>query len=249
MFQSKTVIITGSGAGIGRAAAIQFARLGANVVVNSVSGSGQAVCDEITAMGYSALFVPADISIAEEAKHLVDCTVEQFKGIDILVNNAGIVPSGTIEEVTESEWARAMDVNVKSVFLMSKYCLPYLRQSKGVIVSTTSTVAIKGVVNRALYSATKGAVLALSRSMAAEYVKDSVRVNCVCPGTVMTPSFQSRVTNSENPERALRDFIARQPMGRLGTAEEIAAAIIFASSSDVAFMTGVNLVIDGGMTI
>lgn len=249
MFQSKTVIITGSGAGIGRAAALQFASCGANVVVNSRSDSGQSVCDEILSAGHSAVFIPADVAAADGARRLVEAAAARFGGIDVLVNNAGIVPSGSVETITEEEWNRAMDVNVKSVYLMSKYALPYLRRSKGVIVNTVSTVAIKGVVNRALYSATKGAVLSLSRSMAAEYVQDGIRINCVCPGTVMTPSFQKRVSRAEDPEQALRDFIARQPMGRLGTADEIASAMLFAASDRVSFMTGTNLVVDGGMTM
>ncbi len=142
-----------------------------------------------------------------------------------------------------------MTTNVKSVFLTSKLALPYLRDRHGVIVNISSTVAIKGVANRAVYSASKGAVLSLSRSMAAEYVREGVRVNCVCPGTIETPSFHDRVSASADPEKAMEDFIARQPMGRLGTPEEIAQAILFAASPDVTFMTGANIVVDGAMTL
>ena len=142
-----------------------------------------------------------------------------------------------------------MKVNVKSVYLTSRLAMPYLREKKGVIVNITSTVAIKGVPNRAVYSATKGAILSLSRSMAAEYIGEGIRVNCVCPGTVESASFKRRVAASPDPEQAMKDFVARQPMGRLGTPEELAEAILFAASPDVTFMTGANIVVDGGMTI
>lgn len=124
-----------------------------------------------------------------------------------------------------------------------------LKEQGITMVYISSTVAIKGVANRAVYSASKGAVLSLSRSMAAEYVREGVRVNCVCPGTIETPSFHDRVSASADPEKAMEDFIARQPMGRLGTPEEIAQAILFAASPDVTFMTGANIVVDGAMTL
>lgn len=248
-FTSEVVVITGAGAGIGRAAALAFARNGASVVVNSLSNSGKAVCDEIYNEGHFAVFVQADVSSAEGAEKLVSTAVAQFGGIDVLVNAAGIVTSGNVEQCTEEDWDRSMSVNVKSVYLTSKLAMPYIRKRKGVIVNITSTVAIKGVANRAVYSATKGAVLSLSKSMATEYVSEGIRVNCVCPGTVVSPSFHRRVEESADPEQAMKDFVARQPMGRLGTPEEIARAILFAADPNVSFMTGANIVVDGAMTV
>lgn len=248
-FQGKSVIITGAGAGIGKAAALAFAQKGAAVVVNSLSDSAQEVCREIRELGCKAVFVQADVSTREGAWLLVDTAAREFGGVDILVNAAGIVVNGSVEECLEEAWDKSMAVNVKSVYLMCQLAIPYLRRSKGVIVNITSTVAIKGVTNRAAYSATKGAVLSLSRSMAAEYVHEGIRVNCVCPGTVVSPSFRSRVASSADPEKAMQDFVDRQPMGRLGTPEEIAEAILFAASPDVTFMTGANIVVDGAMTL
>lgn len=248
-FTGKTVIVTGAGAGMGRAAALGFARLGASLVVNSVSDSAAKVRDELTAQGYPAIFVKADVSESEGAKSIVDAAVKAYGGIDVLVNAAGVVANGSVEACDEATWDNSMKVNVKSVYLTSRLAMPYLRERKGVIVNITSTVAIKGVANRAAYSATKGAILSLSRSMAAEYIGEGIRVNCVCPGTVESESFKRRVAASPDPEKAMKDFVARQPMGRLGTPEELAEAILFAASPDVTFMTGANIVVDGGMTI
>lgn len=248
-FSGKTVIVTGSGAGMGRAAAVGFAKLGASLVVNSVSDSAAKVCDELVAQGFPAVFVKADVSEMEGAKSVIETAVKTYGGIDVLVNAAGVVANGSVEECEEETWDNSMKVNVKSVYLTSRLAMPYLRERKGVIVNITSTVAIKGVPNRAVYSATKGAVLSLSRSMAAEYIGEGIRVNCVCPVTVESSSFKRRVASSPDPEQAMKDFVARQPMGRLGTPEELAEAILFAACPEVSFMTGANIVVDGGMTI
>lgn len=248
-FSDKVVVVTGSGAGIGRASALAFAENGAAVVVNSVSESAAKVCKEIRAAGGDALFVQADVATAEGAEKLIREAVTQYGRIDVLANIAGIVPEGSIEQCSEEEWDKAMTVNVKSVFLTCRAALPALRATRGVVVNITSTVAIKGVTNRAVYSATKGAVLSLSKSMAAEYVSEGIRVNCVCPGTVLTPSLRGRINRTGDPETTMKNYISRQPMGRLGKPEEIAQAVLFAADPAVTFMTGANLVVDGAMTL
>ncbi len=248
LFEGKTVIITGSGAGIGRSAAVAFAKAGANVVTNSVSGNSS-VCDEIRAAGGNAIYVKADVSTAEGVETLFREAVAAYGDIDVVVNAAGIVPEGNVETCDEDEWDRVMRINVKSVYLMAHNAIPYLRKTKGCMVNITSTVAIKGVANRASYSASKGAVLSLSRSMAIEYAKEGIRVNCVCPGTVRSPSFMQRVNNAPDPEAAMKNFVARQPMGRLGEPDEVARAILFAADPNVGFMTGANIVVDGAMTV
>ena len=248
-FTGMTVIVTGSGAGMGREAAKLFAKYGANVVVNSLSDSAKGAQEEIASAGGSAVFVQADVGQENDCRRLIDETVKAFRRIDVLVNAAGIVVNGSVETAELSDWDRSMNTNVKSVFMLSRFAMPYLRETKGSIVNVASVVAIKGVKNRAIYSATKGAMIALSQSMAAEHIADGVRVNCVSPGTVLSPSLQSRIDNTDDPAAALENFVARQPMGRLGTSEEVAKAIVFAAGQGIGFMSGANIVVDGGMTI
>lgn len=248
LFENKTVIITGSGAGIGRSAAVAFAKAGANVVTNSISGN-RSVCDEILAEGGNAIYVQADVSTAAGVEKLFAEAVAAYGKIDVVVNAAGIVPEGNVETCDEDEWDRVMRINVKSVYLMAHHAIPHLRKTKGCMVNITSTVAVKGVANRASYSASKGAVLSLSRSMAIEYAGEGIRINCVCPGTVVSPSFMQRVNNAADPEVAMKNFVSRQPMGRLGEPDEIARAILFAADPNVGFMTGANIVVDGAMTV
>lgn len=248
-FQGMTVIVTGSGAGMGREAAKLFASLGANVVVNSLSDSCESAREEIAAAGGSVIAVQADVGTLAGCERIISETVNAFGGVDVLVNAAGIVVDGSVETADMDDWDRSMDVNVKSVFMLSRLAMPYLRKVRGSIVNVASVVAIKGVKNRAIYSATKGAMIALSQSMAAEYVGEGIRINCVSPGTVASPSLLGRVNRTDDPEAAMRNFVSRQPLGRLGTSDEVAKAIVFAAAQGIGFMTGANIVVDGGMTI
>ncbi|MDR1730516.1 MAG: glucose 1-dehydrogenase [Synergistaceae bacterium] len=249
-FRGKVVLITGAGAGIGKASAERFAEAGASVCVNSQSSSAEETAKIIEKRGYPSLFVRADVSQEEDARRLVEETVKRFGGLDVLVNCAGIVIGGNVEQTSLSDWRRTMEVNATGTFLMSKFAVPMLRKrGGGVIVNVSSIVATKGLVNRAAYSASKGAVLSLTKAMAADYLADHIRVNSVCPGTVHTPSLDQRIASSPDPEKALQDFIARQPMKRLGKAEEIATAILFAASDEAAFMNGANIAIDGAMSL
>ena len=248
-YQNKTVIITGAGAGMGSEAAFMFAENGANVVVNSITQSAGETCARIRSTGGQALFVQGDVGVEQDCRRIVDGAADAFGRVDVLVNAAGVVVGGSVETLRLEDWDTVMNANAKGVFLMCRFAMPYLRQTRGSIVNVASTVALKGVKDRAAYSAAKGAVLALTRSMAAEYVGEGIRVNCVSPGTVYSPSFQRRVDSAPDPELAMRQFVARQPMGRLGTAVEAARAIVFAAGLDLEFMTGANIVVDGGMTV
>lgn len=248
-FKNMTVIVTGSGAGIGREAAKLFAAYGANVVVNSRSETCEDARAEIEAAGGSVLSVQADVGMMAGCEAIINKAVEKFGRIDVLVNAAGMVVDGSVETANIEDWDRSMDVNVKSVFLLSRLAMPYLRETKGSIVNVASVAALKGLKNRAIYSATKGAMIALSQSMAAEYVSEGIRINCVSPGTVLSPSLQGRIDRTDDPVQAMQNFVSRQPLGRLGTSDEVAKAIVFAAAQGIGFMTGSNIVVDGGMTI
>lgn len=244
-FTDKAVLLTGAGAGIGASAARAYARSGARVAVNSVSDSGKKVAEEIQKEGGKALFVRGDVSRPEDAKSMIKAAAEEFGRLDIVVNCAGIVCGGNVEETDLDLWNRVMNVNVTGTFLVCKYAIPYLKKTRGVIVNVASLVAVKGIANRAVYSASKGAVLALSKAMAADYIKEGVRVNVVSPGTVLSPSLEQRIRSEADPEAAMNNYVSRQPLGRLGKPEEIATAILFASSQEAGFLDGANICIDG----
>jgi NAD(P)-dependent dehydrogenase (short-subunit alcohol dehydrogenase family) len=250
-FQGKVVLITGAGVGIGRAAAVRFGKEGAKVAINSLTpANGQETLRLLQEAGGQGIYIQGDVSLAADARRMVEETIKAFGRIDILVNNAGIVLPGRVDNISEEDWDRTIAVNLKGVYLVSKYTIPEMRKiGGGVIVHNASVVAIKGVKERGAYTASKGGVLALTKAMAADYLSENIRVNCVCPGTTYTPSLERRIQAFADPEKARVDFIARQPMGRLGKDEEIAAAILFAASDEAAFMTGANIAIDGGMTI
>ncbi|HYB22108.1 MAG TPA: glucose 1-dehydrogenase [Thermodesulfobacteriota bacterium] len=250
-FQRKVVLITGAGVGIGRAAAVQFGKEGAKVAVNSLTPSnGMETLRLIKEAGGEGIYIQGDVSKAADAKRMVEETVKAFGRLNVLVNNAGIVLPGRVDNISEEDWDRTMAVNLKGVFLVSKYAIPEMRKiGGGVIVHNASAAAIKGVKERGAYSASKGGVWALTKAMAADYLSENIRVNCVCPGTIHTPSLERRIQAFPDPEKARADFIARQPMGRLGKDEEIAAAILFAASDEAGFMNGTTIAIDGGMTI
>jgi len=250
-FNDKVVLITGAGAGIGRAAAVQFAKAGAHVAINSLTpANGQQTLRAVLDAGGRGVYIQADVSLAGDARRMVEETVGAFGRLDILVNNAGIVLPGRVDDTSEQDWDKTLAVNLKGVFLVSKYAVAEMRKiGGGVIVHNASVVALKGVKDRAAYSASKGGVMALTKAMAADYIAENIRVNCVCPGTTHTPSLESRIQAFADPEQARRDFILRQPMGRLGKADEIATAILFAASEEAGFMNGSVIAIDGGMSI
>ncbi|MBS3872409.1 MAG: glucose 1-dehydrogenase [Firmicutes bacterium] len=248
-FRDKVALITGAGAGIGRKTACLLAARGAKVAINDLPNSpgGQETLRLVQAAGGTGIFVGGDVSRVLDAERMVGETVAAFGKIDILVNNAGIVLPGRVDNTSEDDFDRTMRVNVKGAFLVAKYAtLEMKKAGGGAIVNIASVAALKGITDRAAYCASKGALVSLTRAMAADYLKDNIRVNCVCPGTTLTPSLEDRIQAHPDPSAMRAEFISRQPMGRLGRDEEIAQAVLFACCDEAAFMNGSIVSIDGG---
>jgi 2-keto-3-deoxy-L-fuconate dehydrogenase len=248
--EQRVAVITGAGSGIGQAMARLFAREGARILAADVNGSAaEATAAAITEGGGTAQAFTVDVSQPEQVAALIARAVESYSRIDILCNNAGIGSTTSVVDCEPEEWDRVMTINVKSVYLGCKYAVPHMiAQGGGVIVNTASVAGMVGLVKRASYSASKGAVIALTRQVAIEYVEQGIRVNCLCPGTVDSPWVGRLLAGADDPVAARQALVARQPLGRLGTPEEVAAAALYLASDDAAFITGTGLVIDGGLT-
>jgi 2-keto-3-deoxy-L-fuconate dehydrogenase len=239
----KTAFITAAAQGIGRATAEAFAAEGARVWATDIA------TDKLTGFHHKDAILARRLDVTDDAA--VAAIAKEVGDIGVLFNCAGWVPAGSILDTGKADWMRAFDINVHSMYRTIQAFLPgMLKQGHGVIINTASVVSsLKGVPNRAAYGASKAAVIGLTKSVAAEYVTQGIRCNALCPGTVETPSLQDRLQAYADPAAARRDFIARQPMGRLGTPEEIAALCVYLASDESAFVTGTTQIIDGGMTI
>jgi NAD(P)-dependent dehydrogenase (short-subunit alcohol dehydrogenase family) len=205
------------------------------------------VVAEIEANGRRAMALVCDVSVAEDCERAVRDAEARLGPLSILVNNAGIGTTGTVLTTSEADLERLMTVNVKGTWLMSRAALAVMvPRGRGVIVNAGSIAGVKAVAERAAYVTTKHAVVGLTRAMALDHVKDGIRVNAVCPGTTLTPWIDERLAEAKDPQSAMAALVARQPMGRLGTAEEMAAAYLFLASDESSFTTGTTLVVDGG---
>ncbi|MHB8730204.1 MAG: SDR family NAD(P)-dependent oxidoreductase [bacterium] len=247
----KVCIITGAGSGIGRASALLFAREGASVVVADVDArAGGRVAEEIGAAGAPALAPPLDVTDPSACERTAGRALERWARIDVLFNNAGIAGIGTVHDTPLDLWDRVMNVNVRGVFLMSRAVVPaMMAQRAGSIINMSSAIAEMGLARRASYSASKGAVLAMTRSMQVDYAPYNIRVNALLPGTILTP-FVERYLRESYPDYAegLATVKARQLSGDLGRPEDVAAAALFLASDESRFAMGSGLIIDGGLT-
>lgn len=242
--KGKRALVTAAAQGMGRAAVEAFVREGARVIATDVRTD---LLDEAFAKNGSVQREKLDVLDDDAVRAFVD----KAGAVDILFNCAGWVHQGTLLECTAEDWDRSFDLNVRSMFVMCKAMVPkMIAAGGGVIVNMASVLgARKAAVNRLAYASSKAAVEGFTRALAIDHVKQNIRVNCVCPGTVDTPSLGDRIQAFKDPVQARRDFVARQPMGRLATAEEIAETFVYLASDESSFMTGQALFVDGGMSL
>jgi NAD(P)-dependent dehydrogenase (short-subunit alcohol dehydrogenase family) len=248
--RDKVVLITGAGSGIGKSAALLFAREGASVVVNDLDSiKGGKTVSEIIECGGDAFFLQADVTNPISVKSMVEKAINKYKRIDVLFNNAGISGVGKLHETDLNEWDQTIRVNINGVMLPSKFVLPYMMdQKKGSIINMSSCIAEIGLGNRASYSATKGAVLALTKSMQVDYAPYNIRVNALLPGTILTPFVETYLKESyADSEEAIEKIKTRQLSGELGKPEDVAFAALYLASDESKFMMGSPLYIDGGV--
>lgn len=244
----RVAIITGGASGIGRATALLFAREGAAVMIADLNAqTGQAVVSEIEKAGGRAFFESADVTSAVDCRRVVERTLQEFGKIDVLFNNAGIIRRATVLDLSEEDWDRVMAVNVKSVFLLSREVIPHMQKAGGgSIINTASGWGLTGGAKAAVYCASKGAVVLLTKAMAVDHGPQNIRVNCICPGDTDTGMLRSEAQQlGEAAGRFLADA-ARRPLGRMGKPEEIAQAALYLASDASSFVTGTALVVDGG---
>jgi NAD(P)-dependent dehydrogenase (short-subunit alcohol dehydrogenase family) len=248
--QNKVALITGGTSGIGEAVASLFAREGAKVAITGRNETrGHAVTARILESGGKAVFLQMEVRQAAECKRAVDATLRSFGRLDVLFNNAGVFFPQTAVECSEEEWDLQIDINLKGTFLMSKYALePMIAQGGGVIINNSSGWGLVGGDKAVAYCASKGGVVLLTKAMAIDHGRQGIRVNCICPGDVDTPMLPEDARRRGLEWKTYLAGCKNRPMGRIGTPEEIAKAVLFLASDDSSFMTGAALVVDGGGT-
>lgn len=249
--KDKVALITGAGSGIGRATAILFAKEGAKVAVaDCVKEANEETVKMMKDAGGEGISILADVSNAIEVQKMIEKTVNEYGKLDVLFNNAGINMMVPITETTEELWDKMISINLKGVFLGCKYAVPVMKkQGGGVIINTASIFAYVGCVNDSVYCASKGGVLAFTRALALEVAPFKIRVNCICPGTTLTPLVQRVWEQSGNPEERARSTLQQIPLERFGKPEDMANAALFLASDESSFITGAAIIVDGGFTV
>mgnify|MGYP001403267392 CR=1 FL=1 len=242
--EGKQIVVTAAGQGIGKATAIAFHKEGAHVIATDLNN------ETLGDLNKEYPEIKVQKLDSTDNKAILEFTKSLDK-VDVLFNAVGFVHHGTILDCEEKDWDFSFDVNIKSMYFMCRAILPLMiKQNGGSIINISSIASsLKGLPNRFVYGASKAAIIGLTKSIASDFVKQNIRCNAIAPGTVFSPSWQDRVNQSPDPVQAKKDFIARQPMGRLGTAEEIASMAIYLAGDESTFTTGNTFSVDGGMTI
>ena len=246
--EGKVAVVTGGASGIGLGAAMLLAEMGAHVAIIDINEArGIKAVKQIKQMGGVARFFQCDVRSDAECERAVAGTIQAFGKIDILFNNAGIIIRKNIADLTVDEWDRALDITLKSIYLMSHHVIPHMIENGGgSIINAGSGWSLKGGPNAVAYCAAKGGVLNLTRAMAIDHGKHNIRVNCVCPGDIDTPLLRSECDQLGEDIGAFMKEAANRPMGRVGTPEDVANAVLFFASDMSAWVTGAHLVVDGG---
>jgi NAD(P)-dependent dehydrogenase (short-subunit alcohol dehydrogenase family) len=244
----KVALITGGASGIGRATALLFAREGAAIALADVNADGgRRVADEIIKAGGTAFFEPMDVTRAADCRRLVERAIHKFGRIDILFNNAGIIRRATVLDLSEDDWDRVMAVNVKSIYLLSREVIPHMQEAGGgAIINTASGWGLAGGAKAAVYCASKGAVVLLTKAMSIDHGPQKIRVNCICPGDTDTGMLRDEAQQLGQEKSRFLVEAAKRPLGRVGTPEEIAQAALYLASNASSFVTGTALIVDGG---
>jgi len=245
--EGKVAMVTGAASGIGRGIALRLAELGAAIVILDIDAAGAKSTEERIAQQGKARFEKCDVRSSRDCQQAVAAAIDAFGKIDILCNNAGVILRKDVTNLTEDEWDLALDVTLKSIFLLSREVIPHMiKAGSGVIINTGSGWSLKGGAQAASYCAAKAGVLNLTRAMAIDYGKHNIRVNCICPGDIDTPMLQSECEQlGEETVTFLREA-ANRPIARVGTPEDVANAVLFLASGMATWITGTHLVVDGG---
>jgi meso-butanediol dehydrogenase/(S,S)-butanediol dehydrogenase/diacetyl reductase len=248
--EGKVSIITGAGSGIGRTTALLFAVEGAKVIVADIDArAGSETVEKIREKGGEASFIETDVTEPASVQSMVKRSVENYGQLNVLVNVAGIFTGGDVVQTSETDWNRILRVNLDGIFICMKYCIPAMISSGGgAIVNIASEAGLVGIANQVAYNVSKSGVIALTRSTAVDFAHKNIRVNCVCPGRVLTPLVEKVIGDSKNPVETRKALSEDRPLMRMGSPEEIAAGILFLCSDDVKYAIGTVLAIDGGYT-
>jgi NAD(P)-dependent dehydrogenase (short-subunit alcohol dehydrogenase family) len=246
----KVALITGGGSGLGRAISILFAKEEARVAVVDIDRvGGEGTVKMIKDFGGDALLIEADVSRSSDVEKAVKIVVQSYGRLDVLVNNAGISSRGSVTELSEGAWNRVIDVNLKGVFLCSKYAIPeMLRVGGGVVINIASVLGLVGGSGEAAYCTSKGGVVALTRAMALDFARQNIRVNCICPGSISTPMFDRVMATTGDYEGALARNSEKIPLRRIAKPEEIASMALYLASDESSYATGSIFTVDGGWT-